>query len=349
METKGLEEFIKYLKNRTYDLSVRAQFQVRVTVYLSFDGKRQVFMQNKGRKILGILPVQILELQPDIIDVELEFNGKVENHSYNLNYSGVNENNRDFPENNRDFPEKGRDFPETPEKSRDINGIIRENNETPEKYRVINENNRDFPEIIRGNPETPEIKGLGNASSKSIESIVNKRLDEERKERKLTELETIINENNETLSKNTKTIEGLESKLVSKNEEIENLQKTIATKQNFKYYAGITGDILQSFGIKKELVAKPLAGLLAGSEAQDDPKAIEENTSFDESGIVDDEQVQKQPQSVDEKRNEMIALIGEFLKGVDNQTLSNTFSIFSEIENDPNNSSLILEYLKNQY
>jgi hypothetical protein len=335
METKGLEEFIKYLKNRTYDLSVRAQFQVRVTVYLSFDGKRQVFMQNKGRKILGILPVQILELQPDIIDVELEFNGKVENHSYNLNYSGVNKNNRDFPE--------------TPEKSRDINGIIRENNETPEKYRVINENNRDFPEIIRGNPETPEIKGLGNASSKSIESIVNKRLDEERKERKLTELETIINENNETLTKNTKTIEGLESKLVSKNEEIENLQKTIATKQNFKYYAGITGDILQSFGIKKELVAKPLAGLLAGSEAQDDPKAIEKNASFDESGIVDDEQVQKQPQSVDEKRNEMIVLIGEFLKGVDNQTLSNTFSIFSEIENDPNNSSLILEYLKNQY
>jgi len=334
METKGLEDFIKYLKNRTYDLSVRAQFEVRVSVYLSFDGKRQVLMQNKSRKILGVLPVQILELQPNIIDVELEFNGKVENHSYNLNYSGDNENNRDFPE-------KGRDFPETPEKSRDFNGNFRQNNEIPEKYRVINEKYRDFP-------ETPEITGLGNASSKSIESIVNKRLDEERKERKLHELETIINENNETLTKNTQTIEGLESKLVSKNEEIEGLQKTIANKQNFKYYAGITGDILQSFGIKKELVAKPLAGLLTGGEGQQEPKAIEENTTFDESGIVDDERAENHPRNVDEKRNEMIVLIGEFLKGVDNQTLSNTFSIFSEIENDPNNSSLILEFLKNQ-
>ncbi len=334
METKGLEDFIKYLKNRTYDLSVRAQFEVRVSVYLNFDGKRQVFMQNKSRKILGVLPVQILELQPNIIDVELEYNGKVENHSYNLNYSGDNENNRDFPE-------KGRGFPETPEKSRDFNGNFRENNEIPEKY-------RDFPELSRDFPESPLISGLGNASSKSIESIVNKRLDEERKERKLRELETIINDNNETLTKNTQTIEGLESKLVSKNEEIEGLQKTIANKQNFKYYAGITGDILQSFGIKKELVAKPLAGLLTGGEGQQESKAIEESASFDESGIVDDERVENHPRSVDEKRNEMIVLIGEFLKGVDNQTLSTTFSIFSEIENDPNNSSLILEFLKNQ-
>ncbi len=315
METKGLEDFIKYLKNRTYDLSVRAQLQVKVSVYFTISGERQVFVQNKDRKILSVLPIQIFEIQPDKINVELDYNGKIENHVFDMKYSDNNENYRDFNENNRG------------------------NHETPENNRGNNDFSRDYPKFN-------QMSGLGNANQQSIESIVNKRLEEERRDRLLNERKTIIDEKNEIITKKTKEIETLASTIETKDKEIKGLKKNIEDKQNFKYYAGITGDILQSFGIKKEIIATPLAGLLVGDNQQEQ-KSIPQTSVADESGIVDDELPQEQSTDIQSKRNEMIALIAEYLKGVDNSTLTNIFSIFSEIENNPQNSVSILEYLKN--
>ena len=314
MEAKGLEDFIKYLKNRTYDLSVRAKLDVSLSVFLMLNGNRQLLLKNKDRKILSTLALQVFEIKPDSIEVELEFNGKVENHLFNMNYSGRNEH---FQENNDN---------------------IRVANVMPEKYRGFNENNG-----MMG------MAGMGNVSQINIESIVNKRLEEERKERELIELKRKISEYNDSLSKNTKEIEKLNSKIESKEQEIEALQKTIATKSNFKYYAGITGDILQSFGIKKEIIATPLAGILTGGN-DEDPKAIEQKIADDDSGIIEDEQPNtKAPSSsVSDKRTEMISLISDYLQGIDNKTLSNVFTIFSEIENDPNNSGLILNFLRSK-
>ena len=314
MEAKGLEDFIKYLKNRTYDLSVRAKLDVSLSVFLMLNGNRQLLLKNKDRKILSTLALQVFEIKPDSIEVELEFNGKVENHLFNMNYSGRNEH---FQENNDN---------------------IRVANVMPEKYRGFNENNG-----MMG------MAGMGNVSQINIESIVNKRLEEERKERELVELKRKISEYNDSLSKNTKEIEKLNSKIESKEQEIEALQKTIATKSNFKYYAGITGDILQSFGIKKEIIATPLAGILTGGN-DEDPKAIEQKIADDDSGIIDDEQPNTQAPSsrVSDKRKEMISLISDYLQGIDNKTLSNVFTIFSEIENDPNNSELILNFLRSK-
>ena len=314
MEAKGLEDFIKYLKNRTYDLSVRAKLDVSLSVFLMLNGNRQLLLKNKDRKILSTLALQVFEIKPDSIEVELEFNGKVENHLFNMNYSGRNEH---FQENNDN---------------------IRVANVMPEKYRGFNENNG-----MMG------MAGMGNVSQINIESIVNKRLEEERKERELIELKRKISEYNDSLSKNTKEIEKLNSKIESKEQEIEALQKTIATKSNFKYYAGITGDILQSFGIKKEIIATPLAGILTGGN-DEDPKAIEQKIADDDSGIVDDEKPNNQAPSsrVSDKRKEMISLISDYLQGIDNKTLSNVFTIFSEIENDPNNSELILNFLRSK-
>ena len=314
MEAKGLEDFIKYLKNRTYDLSVRAKLDVSLSVFLMLNGNRQLLLKNKDRKILSTLALQVFEIKPDSIEVELEFNGKVENHLFNMNYSGRNEH---FQENNDN---------------------IRVANVMPEKYRGFNENNG-----MMG------MAGMGNVSQINIESIVNKRLEEERKERELIELKRKISEYNDSLSKNTKEIEKLNSKIESKEQEIEALQKTIATKSNFKYYAGITGDILQSFGIKKEIIATPLAGILTGGN-DEDPKAIEQKIADDDSGIIDDEQPNTQAPSsrVSDKRKEMISLISDYLQGIDNKTLSNVFTIFSEIENDPNNSELILNFLRSK-
>jgi antitoxin component of MazEF toxin-antitoxin module len=313
MESKGLEDFIKYLKNRTYDLSVRAKLEVSLSVFIVLNGNRQLLLKNKDRKILSTLALQVFEIKPERVEVELEFNGKVESHFLNMNYSSSSEH---FQENHDNY---------------------RGTNVINEKYRGFNENN-----------EIMGMAGVGNMSQVNIESIVNKRLEEERKERELTELKRKVSEYNDSLEKNNKEIEKLHSKIENKEQEIEALQKTIATKSNFKYYAGITGDILQSFGIKKEIIATPLAGILTGGN-NDETNTIEQKVNDDDSGIIEDEQPKPQaPQSsLSNKRAEMIALISEYLQGIDNRTLSNVFTIFSEIENDPNNSELILKFLRN--
>ncbi len=321
METKGLEDFVKYLKNRTYDLAVRAKLNVSVSIYFTTSGERKVFVKNKDRKILTVLPIQVFEMQPDKINVELDFNGKVENHVFDMKYLARNENYSDFNDNNRGT------------------------NETPDNNRGINENSRENNEHYRDYPKVNEMSGFGNVSSQSIESIVNKRLAEERRERLVNDQKTTIDEKNEIITKKTKELETLVSTLESKKVEIEDLQKKIETKRSLKYYASLTGDILQSFGISKEVVATPLAGILVGNN-KDNLKAIEQNTEADESGIIDDEIPHEQLSDIQSKRNEMIALIGEYLKGVDNSTLTNIFSIFSEIENNPQNAISILEYLK---
>jgi len=295
MTTKGLEEFIKYLKDRTYDLKVRYGRGNTVTVSIFFlkNGETKQVFSNEDRKILSKLAELILMQKPEKVDVEITSNYKKEIHTYKM-----------------------------------TNGFVNDNTALPTIF-----------------PETQNFGGLGNIEQRSIESIVNKRLEEERKERELEELKGKLIESEKTLNEKTQTITELKSEIESKAEEIDDLQKTIEAKKNFKYYAGITGDILQSFGIKKEIIATPLAGLLTG-ESEESPKALEESTSEDTSGIVENEQTTIQTEN--DKRNEMIALISEYLTSVNNKTLSNIFSIFSEIESNPENSDLILEFLNNQ-
>jgi len=115
----------------------------------------------------------------------------------------------------------------------------------------------------------------------------------------------------------------------------------LSDKKNFKYYAGITGDILQSFGIKKEMVAKPLAGLLAGSQ-ETETTAIEENASSDTSGIVDEDTPVSQPKN---RRQEMIDLLTMYLQNIDTATLEKLFAIFSEVEDNHDKADQILIYL----
>ena len=295
MTTRGLEEFIKYLKDRTYDLKVRygRGNTVSVSIFFIKDGTETQVITDEDRRVLSKIAELILMQKPEQVRAEITSNYKTEIHTYNM----VNENTND-------------------------------NSSLPTNYN-----------------QPQNFSGLGNIEQKSIESIVNKRLEEERKERELIDLKSKLDENKESLTKKASEIDKLKSEIEAKAEEIADLQGTIETKKNFKYYAGITGDILQSFGIKKEIIATPLAGLLAGGDA-DDTKAIAKNTQTDASGIVDDEQAPVQ--STSSKREEMIALIAEYLKGVDNKTLSNIFTIFSEIENNPHNSNLIIEFLNNK-
>ena len=190
----------------------------------------------------------------------------------------------------------------------------------------------------------PSFNGLGEIAQANIEGIVNKRLEEERKERELIELKQKLVDADKKLTSNQSEIENLKEKIEAKESEIAELEGIIEKKKTLKYYASLTGDILQSFGIKKEAIASPLAGLL-GSADENEHTAIEQQAPADESGIVEETTASiAQPQS---QRDEMIQLIMLFLKQVDNPTLHNVFNIFSEIENQPKVAVQIIQFLQN--
>ncbi len=297
MMNKSLEEFLRYVKDRAYNLEVRSAKPVLVSIYFISRNHKVLIVSEQKRKVLFQLMDSILDKNPDELIVEIKVNGKLEKYNYQLNF----------------FNEMTVDL----------------------EHRNNGEQNRQY--------ENHNSSGLNGLSQVNIESIVNKRLEEERKERELLDLKTNLTISNEQLTKNKTEIESLKFNIEEKESEIVELENIIEKKKSIKYYAGLTGDILQSFGIKKEAIASPLAGLL-GASTDGESKAIEQQISNDDSGIVEDASGQTERLS---QREEMIMLISEFLKQVNDNTLNNVFSIFSEIESNPQISGQLIEYLKN--
>lgn len=181
--------------------------------------------------------------------------------------------------------------------------------------------------------ETSGFKGLGEAE---INRIVDDRF---RERQRISEYEQLkervmdLTEENEELHD---TIDELES-------QNQQLELELEGKKQVKYYAGMLGDILESFGIAKDKVKRPLAELMGINET-DEPKKLE-GSKEDDSGIIDQgEPIHTTPEL--EKRKEIILLISEYLKTTSNETLVNLFNIFSEIEMDNTLANLIIEFIK---
>ncbi len=180
--------------------------------------------------------------------------------------------------------------------------------------------------------EDAVFNGFGEVN---VKKYVNKILEEERQIRKLSDLENELAAKNEEIVKLHKIISNHESSLTQHEQEIEEYQSELQTKGQIRYWAGLTGDILESIGIKKETLRAPLAGFLTNEEEQNtQQKVIEDQTGFVEDNPKND------------KRTELITLIHEFLQQVDNATLSNIFRIFSDIEQDKNLSEYIIQQLE---
>ena len=190
---------------------------------------------------------------------------------------------------------------------------------------------KDFP---NGNNNMAGFKGFG---SLTIEEYIEKKLEDERKDRRLNELESELESRANQIQELRTEINNLEksnSKAETEKKELENI---LESKKSIRYWAGLTGDILESFGLKKENLREPLAGLIA-SENENEPKQISGSHNADDSGIVDDN-------TDNSKRQEIISLITEFLSRIDNQTLANVFLIFSEIESNNGAAERIIEFL----
>lgn len=181
-----------------------------------------------------------------------------------------------------------------------------------------------------------EFRGFGEAE---INNLVDQRFREKQKAEEFDSLKEQVTVLTKELDVQTQLVEELE-------EENERLQSELESKSQMRYYAGMLGDILEGIGISKDKIRKPIASLM-GIDEESDTKQInhQQAKQTDSSGIVEDDE----PQSTDdEKRNEVITLISDYIKNTSNQTLGNLFIIFSEIEQNPETADKILQFLQSQ-
>jgi len=215
--------------------------------------------------------------------------------------------------------------------------------ENPDKIRIElydgkeNSNPLWLKELVLTQPEpeaeTSGFKGLGEVE-------INRIVDERFRERQR-------NADYETLKERVMELTEENEELHDSIEELENentrLEQELESKKQIKYYAGMLGDIFESFGISKDRIKKPIADLMGINDSDEKPKSIE--AKADNSGIVDE------PKSAttaeEQKRIEIITLIAEYLKTTSNQTLANVFSIFSEIEADNGIADKLIAYINN--
>jgi len=215
--------------------------------------------------------------------------------------------------------------------------------ENPDKIRIELYDGKEtinplwLKEIVLSLPEpeleTSGFKGLGEAE---INRIVDDRF---RERQRITEFEQLKERVMDLTEENEELHDSIEE-LESQNQQLE---LELEGKKQVKYYAGMLGDILESFGIAKDTVKRPLAELM-GINERDEPKKLEPSKE-DSSGIVD--QVESGFTNPEiEKRKEIILLISEYLKSTSNETLVNLFNIFSEIELDNTLANLVIEFIK---
>ncbi len=173
-----------------------------------------------------------------------------------------------------------------------------------------------------GNDTEPEnFRGLGEAD---ISRIVDERFKERQRLAEYEQLKERVLELSEENEELRDAIEELENHASQVETELE-------SKKQIRYYAGMLGDILESFGIARDKVKKPLAELMGLNEAGENPKSIQQK-SDDTSGIVETREPVNVLSVEEQKRNEIIALVAEYLKSTSNEILGAIFTIFSEVE-----------------
>lgn len=213
--------------------------------------------------------------------------------------------------------------------------------ENPDKIRIELYDGKENPnplwlkELMLSQPE-PEVESSGFKGLGEVE--INRIVDERFRERQR-------NAEYETLKERVIELTEENEELHDSIEELENentrLEQELEAKKQIKYYAGMLGDIFESFGISKDRIKKPIAELMGINDSDEKPKSIEAKN--DTSGIVDEP---RQTASAEEqKRTEIISLIAEYLKTTSNQTLANVFSIFSEIEADNEIADKLIAYI----
>jgi len=178
------------------------------------------------------------------------------------------------------------------------------------------------------------FQGLGEAE---INRIVDERFQEKQR---MIEFDEMKNRVQELTTENDE----LHDQLFKLETAKEQLETDLESKKQIRYYAGMLGDILESFGIAKDKVKRPLAELMGFNDDEKKDKNLNAHKE-DNSGIVDEGNKTSNQSEEDQKRNEIISLVADYLKTTSNTTLANIFSIFSEIEQNNVVAEDIIQFL----
>jgi hypothetical protein len=195
------------------------------------------------------------------------------------------------------------------------------------------------------------FQGLGEAE---INALVERRFEEKKKDDDFVEMKDIVKD----LATENDELKARVAELEKENEEME---QSLENKKQMRHYAGMVGDFLEGLGIRKENLRKPFVELM-GMNEKDEQKKL--TAKEDHSGIVEEQETQRereqesesspsqelrssqQMSAADQKRSEIITLIGLFLNNVENQLLGEIFTIFSAIETNKTLAPEIIEYIE---
>lgn len=221
----------------------------------------------------------------------------------------------------------------------------------------------DKREFFYKKPQKPKYhnnnQGIGSVINQSnnsislgeVEEIFQRKWQEKEREQEIVNLRNNVRRLERDIRSRDEDMVTLEGKIDELEEENDRLEDELAEKNKLKYYANILGIALESVGINKNMLRKPLRGIL-----EDPDKSIDEieSTIKDESEIVFEDSNSKTKTNEDstdseleQRRKEAITLIAQFLAGTDNETLANVYYIISEIEQNSKLSEKLINHLKN--
>ncbi len=186
--------------------------------------------------------------------------------------------------------------------------------------------------IPKNDPQPPAPTGLGEAE---INQIVDQRMAERQRAREHEELTSLVKE----LTAENEEYQDRIQQLENENEQMEG---ELEKKKSIRYYAGMLGDILESFGIRRDKIKKPLAELMGVEDDQPAAAQVEAHRE-DHSGIVETE-----VSAEDKKRVEIMDLIQQYLGSLPLMTLAKVFQVFSAIEQSPFVADELIDYLNNR-
>ena len=241
---KDLHKFIKAVKARAYNLEVRfnkKKLSVYISVFFVKNSIKFLVFENENRFVLTELKNKVRIQTPDIVKVELKREHKLEIFKLILN-----QNISEHTINDKE----------------------------------INENNKRI-DISNGRlDESYEPHKAEQTNSQLIERLVDKALEDARKERECNDALRMLNETNELVKQQSLNIEELEHQLSLKAEEIKELEKIITNKSNIEHYALLAGDIASKIGFDKEKLKNIFSGVKTDDKA---------NETYDDSGIIEDD------------------------------------------------------------
>jgi len=191
------------------------------------------------------------------------------------------------------------------------------------------------PELETKQPTT--FQGFGEAE---INSIVDQRFRERKQQEEFVQLKEQVTELTTELDEQRNLVEELET-------ENERLEKVLESKTQVRYYAGMLGDILESFGIAKSKVKSPLATLMGVTDVEEKEEQIQYTRKSKPAPTENTEQIQTFTFN-EQGRNEIITLMSEYLKNVDDQILGEVFTIFSDIEKTPERAKELIHFLQSK-